>query len=166
MSGRQHFAARFRYRSCTAVQIVARLAGSIHAKSLIVYGDPGVTRTRNRPLRRRNANRNNITTTSKYVMSRKATASALPYVPALCRLGEAAATALHSPTLFADWPDDIRYFCQALITAPGEMVNIPRLTFHIVRVDAYPTTLEGAVQHNALWDARALCHRLFQKERG
>jgi hypothetical protein len=64
------------------------------------------------------------------------------------------------PQIVADWPDDIRYFCQTLITGPGEMVNIPALSFHLRRVDAYPTTLEGAVQHNALWDARALRHCL------
>lgn len=60
------------------------------------------------------------------------------------------------PTIIADWPDDIRYFCQAIITAPGEMVSIPRLQFQMLRIDAYPTDLPGAVQHNALWDARAL----------
>lgn len=63
-----------------------------------------------------------------------------------------------TPTIIADWPDDIRYFCQAVITGPGEMVNIPRLQFQMLRVDAYPTDLPGAVQHNALWDARALRH--------
>ena len=62
------------------------------------------------------------------------------------------------PNIVADWPDDIRYFCQALITGPGEMINIPRVAFEVRRVDAYPTTLAGAVQHNALWDARALRH--------
>ena len=60
------------------------------------------------------------------------------------------------PTIIADWPDDIRYFCQALITGPGEMVNIQRLQFQMLRMDAYPTELARAVQHNALWDARAL----------
>lgn len=65
------------------------------------------------------------------------------------------------PDIIADWPDDIRYFCQAVITGPGEMVNIPRLQFQVIRVDAYPTRLPGAVQHNALWDARALRHRLM-----
>lgn len=70
-----------------------------------------------------------------------------------------------NPTIIADWPDDIRYFCQALITAPGEMVNIPRLTFELARVDAYPSQLAGAVQHNALWDARAL-RALFHKPKG
>lgn len=60
------------------------------------------------------------------------------------------------PVIIADWPDDIRYFCEALIRGPGEMVNIKQLEFHVIRVDSYPTELEGAVQHNALWDARAL----------
>lgn len=69
------------------------------------------------------------------------------------------------PTIIADWPDDIRYFCQALITAPGEMVAIPRLSFELVRVDAYPTELVGAVQHNALWDARALRRKIFPLSR-
>lgn len=64
------------------------------------------------------------------------------------------------PTIIADWPDDISYFCKALITAPGEMVSIDRLQFLLERVDAYPTDLAGAVQHNALWDARALRHVL------
>jgi len=65
------------------------------------------------------------------------------------------------PVIISDWPDDIRYFCQALITGPGEMVNIPRVQFNIVRCDAYPTDLPGAVQHNALWDARALRHHIL-----
>jgi hypothetical protein len=60
------------------------------------------------------------------------------------------------PTVIADWPDDISYFCRALITKPGEMVAIARLQFQMIRIDAYPTDLPGAVQHNALWDARAL----------
>ena len=45
-------------------------------------------------------------------------------------------------------------------SAPGEMVDIPRLRFDLVRVDAYPSKLAGAIQHNALWDARALRHVL------
>ena len=61
-----------------------------------------------------------------------------------------------NPLIITDWPDDIRYFCQAIITGPKTMINIPQLSFQMVRVDAYPTTLEGAVQHNAWWDAMAL----------
>lgn len=58
--------------------------------------------------------------------------------------------------IITDWPDDIRYFCQAIIVGPGQMVNIDNLTFRMVRVDAYPTKLATAVQHNAWWDAMAL----------
>ena len=65
-----------------------------------------------------------------------------------------------NPIIVADWPDDIRYFCQALIVGPGMCVNIPRLTFEWERVDSYPTTLHGAVQHNAYWDAMALRYKL------
>lgn len=60
------------------------------------------------------------------------------------------------PHIHTDWPDDVRYFCEAIITAPGEMVAIPHLRFEVHRVDAYPTDLPGAVQHNAWWDAMAL----------
>lgn len=64
------------------------------------------------------------------------------------------------PTIITDWPDDVKYFCQAIITGPGMMVNIPHLRFEVKRVDAYPTTLPGAIQHNAWWDAMALRHLL------
>ena len=59
-------------------------------------------------------------------------------------------------TIVADWPDDIRYFCELLIVAPGQMVSVPSLTFKMLRVDAYPTDVVGAIQHNAYWDAVAL----------
>lgn len=71
-----------------------------------------------------------------------------------------------TPYIIADWPDDIRYFCELLITGPGQMVNIRAVEFSILRVDAYPTQLENAVQHNALWDAYALrsaVHDLLSK---
>ncbi|AFU87948.1 Rnase H [Caulobacter phage CcrColossus] len=61
-----------------------------------------------------------------------------------------------APEIVTDWPDDIRYFCETVITGPGQMIAIPRLAFQMLRVDAYPTTLAGAVQHNAFWDAWAL----------
>ena len=67
------------------------------------------------------------------------------------------------PEVIADWPDDIRYFCETIITGPGEMINIPCLECRVSRVDAYPTDLPGAVQHNALWDARALRLKLTGK---
>lgn len=65
------------------------------------------------------------------------------------------------PYVITDWPDDVRHLCEAVITGPGMMAPIARMQFDIVRVDAYPTTLPGAVQHNALWDAFALRERLF-----
>lgn len=61
-----------------------------------------------------------------------------------------------APVLIFDWPDDIKYFCQALMVGPGQMVGLNNLTMRMFRVDAYPTALKGAVQHNALWDALAL----------
>lgn len=64
------------------------------------------------------------------------------------------------PYIVTDWPDDIAYFCKAVITSPGYMAAIPSLRFEMVRVDAYPTDLPDAVQHNAWWDAAALRHLL------
>lgn len=64
------------------------------------------------------------------------------------------------PVIVTDWPDDIRYLCQVLITGPGQMVNIGSLRFEMHRVDAYPTAVPGAVQHNAWWDAVALREKL------
>ena len=53
----------------------------------------------------------------------------------------------------ADWPEDIRYFCELLITAPGERINTPLLTMEIRRdID----TKDSLIPHNALEDARAL----------
>jgi hypothetical protein len=66
-----------------------------------------------------------------------------------------------APYIITDWPDDVKYFCQAVVTGPGVMASIPRLIFDVVRVDAYPTKLEGAIQHNAWWDAMALRHLLM-----
>lgn len=70
-----------------------------------------------------------------------------------------------APTIVVDWPDDIKYFCKLLIVGPGRMVPIPGpITFEIHRVDAYPTKLEGAIQHNAWWDAMALRYLLESRK--
>jgi hypothetical protein len=64
-------------------------------------------------------------------------------------------------TIVTDWPDDIRYFCDLILTGPGTMIEIrPSIKFEMHRVDAYPTTMPGAVQHNAYSDAMALRHKL------
>ncbi len=57
----------------------------------------------------------------------------------------------HSIHVVADWPDDIKYFCQALITAPGYRLNTPHLTMEIVRIDTI-----SKIPHNALYDAFAI----------
>jgi hypothetical protein len=56
-------------------------------------------------------------------------------------------------TIVADWPDDIKYFCESLITGPGERINIPaRINFELDLNIEY----ESAVAHNALHDAIAI----------
>ena len=54
-------------------------------------------------------------------------------------------------TIVADWPDDIKYFCDSLITGPGEAINTPYLNFEIRRLD-----INSDVPHNALSDAYAI----------
>jgi hypothetical protein len=61
-----------------------------------------------------------------------------------------------APCVVADWPEDLSHLMQSLILSPGQMVRIPDLTLKLLQVSAWPSDLEGAVQHNALWDARAL----------
>lgn len=68
-----------------------------------------------------------------------------------------------APVIVADSPVDIGRFCTAIMTngqggyAPNEW---PFLSFEVHDVDCYPTTLAGAVQHNAWWDAMALREKL------
>lgn len=67
------------------------------------------------------------------------------------------------PTIIADSPVDIGRFCRAISTGPhGGWVSAdyPQMRFEVHNVDCYPTSLEGAVQHNAWWDAMALRARL------
>src|SRR6185312_766272 len=69
-------------------------------------------------------------------------ADATPFFINQDRFGQRIASFLYDdpmPVIVADWPDDISYFCKALITAPGQMVAIPKLQFHLLRIDAYPT---------------------------
>ena len=50
--------------------------------------------------------------------------------------------------IVADWPDDIKYLCKAMITGPGTMIKTPVLSFHLNRIDA-----PSLIPHNALADA-------------
>jgi 3' exoribonuclease, RNase T-like len=61
-----------------------------------------------------------------------------------------------APVIVADWPEDIAQFCNLLMTGPGEMVPVPRLTFELVPLGGFSTAANSAVPHNALHDARAL----------
>jgi len=63
-----------------------------------------------------------------------------------------------APSVIADWPEDLVHLMQCLILAPGQMVKIPDLSLRLMHGSAYPSEITDAVQHNALWDARALRH--------
>jgi hypothetical protein len=66
-------------------------------------------------------------------------------------------------TIIADSPVDIGRFCEALSTGDDGVwisTEYPHMTFEVHNVACYPTTLPGAVQHNAWWDAMALRHLL------
>lgn len=63
------------------------------------------------------------------------------------------------PVIIADSPVDIGRFCRALSTSTDGQwasTDFPAMRFEVHNVDCYPTTLEGAFQHNAWWDAMAL----------
>jgi hypothetical protein len=51
--------------------------------------------------------------------------------------------------LIADWPEDIKHFCDALITGPGMRINTPPLTMEIRR----DLDCVSHLPHNALADA-------------
>jgi len=61
--------------------------------------------------------------------------------------------------VIGDWPEDIAWFCRALITGPGMRMNTPPVTMQIIRVDA-PSTKP----HNALADAMGIRDYLMRKQ--
>lgn len=66
--------------------------------------------------------------------------------------------------IIADSPVDIYRFCKALSTGPSglwESTSYRQIKFTVENVDCYPTSLTEAVQHNAWWDATALCVKLL-----
>lgn len=68
-----------------------------------------------------------------------------------------------APVIIADSPVDIWRFCQVVSTGREggwHSTDFARMTFEVHNVDAYPTRLPGAVQHNAWWDAMALREKL------
>lgn len=76
-------------------------------------------------------------------------------------------TPVSRPIIVADSPVDIGRFCAAISTGDDggwASTDYPQMTFEVHNVDCYPTDLEGAVQHNAWWDAMALRHKLNQSQ--
>ena len=68
-----------------------------------------------------------------------------------------------NPIIVADSPVDIARFCQAVATGDDGGYYpffAESMSCEVHDVDCYPTTLPGAVQHNAWWDAMALRERL------
>lgn len=73
--------------------------------------------------------------------------------------------------IVVDWPDDIQYLSELLLTGAGQMIDIPRIRFIMERIDAWPLTDpskyvevfgQQAIQHNAWWDAIALRDKFFE----
>lgn len=62
--------------------------------------------------------------------------------------------------VIADWPDDIKYFCMSLITAPGMCIGTPlNMT---MQIDRTLSAASSAIPHNALEDARAIKHSWYK----
>lgn len=57
--------------------------------------------------------------------------------------------------IICDWPDDIKYLCQCLITEPGKKILHPPMTFEL-DYSLADTSVYSAIPHNALEDAKAL----------
>lgn len=66
--------------------------------------------------------------------------------------------------IIADWADDIRYFCESLITGPGVSISHPPISF---KLDRTLSSESSSVLHNALYDARAIAeHDMNWKHNG
>lgn len=55
--------------------------------------------------------------------------------------------------IIADYPDDFAYFCRALVTGPGVVLQLPPLTMEL---DQRRNSQASRVPHNALCDAWAI----------
>jgi len=64
--------------------------------------------------------------------------------------------------IIADWPDDIRHFCDSLITGPGMMLS---LMFNLKFELDFGIEYESLVPHNALSDARAIRDFYMKREK-
>lgn len=63
--------------------------------------------------------------------------------------------------VIADWPEDIKHFCDVLLTGPGQRMSLPgQRLFCEIRFDLPSTASLSNIPHNALEDARALARHL------
>ncbi len=58
--------------------------------------------------------------------------------------------------VIADWPEDIRHFCECLIKAPGKMMPLTAIDMRYIRLPEAPFKHVSAIPHNAREDAKAL----------
>jgi len=68
------------------------------------------------------------------------------------------------PLIVADWPEDLALLNALLVTGPGVMAEIPRLSFRFEALACFSTAANSKVPHNALHDARALRDHLLGLE--
>jgi hypothetical protein len=66
--------------------------------------------------------------------------------------------------VLCDWPEDISQICALLTIGPGQMVDVPPLTFRLLQLPGFSTAANSNVPHNALHDARALRDHLLSLE--
>ncbi len=64
--------------------------------------------------------------------------------------------------IHSDWPSDPEYFCALITDTTGRMVpGLEDVAFKVhANATPWPCPVEGAVQHNAYWDAVALAYAL------
>lgn len=62
--------------------------------------------------------------------------------------------------LIADWPEDIKYFMELLITGPGVMIDVPPLSVRFIPIDYV-----SEKPHHALCDAKAIAEAWYKMEK-
>ncbi|WP_168788553.1 hypothetical protein [Paraburkholderia aromaticivorans] len=94
--------------------------------------------------------------------------SRVPDKTVSCKEAQAALTEYFSDeaeiAVVADWPVDVQYFSELLLTGLETMIDIPGIKFEVRGIDADPTICPGAVQHNAMSDAIARRQRVLTDE--
>jgi len=66
--------------------------------------------------------------------------------------------------IIADWPEDISQICNLLTIGPGLSVDVPPITFTLLKLPGFSPAANSKVPHNALHDARALRDQVLAME--